>query len=261
VAVDETGTGDLHTSLEVLASLESAELGEGNSLLDVLAGDISGGDLLHSFGNVLAGGRELFGLSGNSDGEETSVRVGVVLGRDLDLREALGGLREEREARGPFDSRLTTKEGSQNGSLGLVARRTERAGTGEGDDNRVAGLARNALLTAIVLRRHALPRPKLAEAGTGRKTGEELTNPLGQLSRLRTAGNEGNVRLGICSPGELRNGFSGQVFLEWCSRGGGEALSETAVECQAVCRIKSQGLRVRQEGLLLELDDVQDDLV
>lgn len=149
--MNQTGAGSLKTSVKSLERLQSTELGQGNGLLDVLAGDLAGGGLLQSVDDVLAGSANLLGLAGKGDSEEASVGVGVVLGGDVELGEVLGGLGQKGEARSPLDGGLAAQQGSQDGSLGLEASGTKGAGSGEGNHNSVAGLGGNALLTTEIL--------------------------------------------------------------------------------------------------------------
>lgn len=261
VAVDKTGSGSLETGLEGLDGLQSAELGEGNGLLDVLGGDLTSGNLLEGVDDVLAGGTNLVGLAGQGDGEQTSIGVGVVLGRDTDLVEALGGLRQKREAGGPLDGRLAAQKSSQNGSLGLVARGAEGAGAGEGDHNSVADLGGNVLLAAEVLGSHGRQDIVLAGGIASGGVLEELTNPLGELSGVGTASDKSNVGLGVGTLGELGQSIAGDVLLEGRSLGGGDGGTQTAVESNAVGSINSNGLRVGVDSLLLVLKEGADNLV
>lgn len=192
-AVDQAGAGGLETSVEGLQGLQGTELGQGNGLLDVLAGDLAGGGLLENVNDVLAGGSNLVSLAGEGDSEETGVRVGEVLGRDVDLVEALGGLGQKGEARSPLDGGLAAEQSSQDGSLGLEASSAESAGTGEGDHDGVAGLGGNALLTAVVLASLGGLDLVLAGGGTGGEILEELANPLGDIGRVGASGDKSDV--------------------------------------------------------------------
>ena len=261
VAVDETGAGSLKTGLEGLDGLQSAELGESNSLLDVLGGDLTGGGLLEGIDNVLAGGADLVGLAGQGDSEKTGIGVGEVLGRDAEMVEALGGLRQKGEAGGPLDSGLTAQKSSENGSLGLVACGAESAGTGEGDHNSIADLGGNALLTTVVLGGDGGQNAVFAGGVAGRGALEELSNPLRDLSGVGAAGDESNVGFGVGALSELGEGIAGDVLLVRRGLGGGNRGAQTAVESNTVGGIDSNGLRVGVDGLLLVLDEFADNLV
>lgn len=91
-AVDKGRAGGFQTGSDVLEGFEGAELGERRGLLDVFGGHLTGSHLSEHVGNVLAALCNLISPSGESNGQETSVRVGVVLRRDVELREALRGL-------------------------------------------------------------------------------------------------------------------------------------------------------------------------
>lgn len=261
VAVDQTGSSDLQTGLEVLAGLEGAELGQSGGLLDVLAGNLASGDLLEGVYNVLAGGSDLVGLAGDGDGEETGVGVGEVLGGDLDLGESGGGLAQQREARSPLDGGLTTQEGSQNGRLGLVAGGAKGTGAGESNDDGVAVLAGDALLTTEVLGGSAATGLELVGGDAGGQLAEELVHPLGQLGGVGAAGDNGDIGLRVGALGELSNTLCGQVLLVRGGGGGSDVLTETTVEGQAVDGVDGQSLGVLKQSLLLVFDEVDDELV
>lgn len=261
-AVDQGRARGLQTGLEGLDRLEGTELGQSNCLLDLIAGNLTSSGLLEGVDDVLAGGGNLTGVSGKRNGEETGVRVGVVLGRGTDLREALGGLGQERGARGPLDGRLTTKERGEDGSLGLVASGAECAGTREGDHEGVSGLAGDALLTTVVFRSNLVL--DLVLAGAAASAGElleELTGPLGELGRVGTATDKSNVGLGVGVLGELREGLHVEVFLKGDGGVRGDVLTQTAVESKTVGGIDSQALSVGGKGCLLVLEEGKDVLI
>lgn len=259
--VDQGRARGLQTSLEGLDRLEGTELGQGSCLLDLIAGDLTSSGLLESVDDVLAGSSNLAGVSGKRNGEETGVRVGVVLGRGTDLREALGGLGQERGARGPLDGGLTTQEGGEDGSLGLVASGAECAGTREGDHESVAGLAGDALLTTVVFRSNLVLNLVLAGAASAGELLEELTGPLGELSRVGAATDKSNVGLGVGVLGELGEGLHVEVFLKWDGGVRGDVLTETTVESNTVGGIDSQALSVGGKGCLLVLEEGKDVLI
>ena len=261
VAVDKAGAGSLKTGLEGLDRLQSAELGEGNGLLDVLGSDLTGGGLLEGVDDVLAGGTDLVGLAGQGDGEKTGIGVGVVLGGNAKLAEALGGLGQKGEAGGPLDSGLAAQKSSENGSLGLVACGAESAGSGESDHNSVADLGGNALLTTVVLGGDGRQNVVFAGGVDGGGVLEELANPLGDLSGVRAGGDQSDVGLGVGTLSELGQGIAGDVLLVGGRLGGGDGGAQTAVESDTVGSIDSNGLRVGVDGLLLVLEELADNLV
>lgn len=259
-AVNKTRASSLKTGLEGLNGLQSAELGEGRSLLDVLAGDLTGGGLLEGIDDVLAGSANLVGSTGKSNGEETSVGVRDVLGGDVELGEALSGLGKERETGGVFNGGLAAEKSSKNGGLGLVASGTESAGSRESNSDSVAGLGWDSLLTTEVLGSHGRLDLVLASGTTGGETGEELAYPLGDVGRVGTSGNEGDIRLGVSVLGELSQGVAGEVLLEGSGLAGGDGGTQTAVEGNAVGSINRNGFGVRVDGLLLVLEELADKL-
>lgn len=258
--MDQTGASGLKTSVEGLQRLQSTELGQSNGLLDVLAGDLTGGGLLQDVNDVLGGGANLVGLAGESDSEETGVRVGVVLGRDVDLGESLGSLGQKGETRSPLDGGLAAQQSSQNGSLGLEAGGAESAGTGEGDHDSVTGLGGDALLTTEVLASRGGLDAVLAGGSTGGEVLEELTNPLVNIGRVGASGDESDVGLGVGILGELSESIAGEVLLVGGALGGGLGGTQTAVEGNTVGGIDGNALGVGVDGLLLKLEEIADDL-
>lgn len=260
-AVYQGGARGLKPGLEGLHRLESTELGQSSGLLDLLVGNLTSSNLLDSISDVLAGSGDLAGISGKRNSEETGVRVGVALGRDTELSEALGGLGQEREARGPLDGRLATKEGSEDSNLGLVARGPECAGAGEANHDSVFGLVGDALLTTVVLRGTLVLDLVLAGGASGRKPLEELTNPPRKLRGVGAAADESNVGLGVGILGELGESLDGEVFLKRDGGVRGDVVTETAVESQAVGGIDTKVLGVSRDSLLSELEEVGNELV
>lgn len=242
--VDQAGAGGLEAGLESLDGLESTELGQSGGLLDVLTSNLASGGLLEGVDDAFTGSANLVGLAGQSDSEKTGVRVSEVLGGNVELGEAVGGLRQERETGGPFDGGFAAQQGGQDGSLGLEASSAECAGTGERNHNGVAGLGRDTLLTTEVLGRLGGLYLELAGGTAGREVLEELAHPLGDVGGAGTSGNESNVRLGIGILGELGQGIGRQVFLVWGAQGRGDGGAQAAVESDAVSGINSHVLRV-----------------
>jgi hypothetical protein len=67
---------------------------------------------------------------------------------------------------------------------------------------------------------------ELVLAGAGAGDGlEEVTGPLGELCRVDTAANKGDVGLGIGVFGELGQSFSGEVLLVWDMSRGADAVA------------------------------------
>lgn len=259
--MDQARAGGLEAGLESLDGLQGAELGQSSGLLDVLAGDLAGGGLLEGIHDVLAGGTNLLGLAGEGDGEQTSVGVGKVLGRHLELVEALGGLGQERETGSPLDGRLAAQEGSKDGSLGLVAGGAEGAGTGEGDHDGVANLGGDALLTTEVLAGRGGLHLVLAGGGAGGEVLEELAHPLVDIGGVGAGGNESNVGLGVGILGELSQGIGREILLVGRVGGGGDGRAQATVESDTVSGIKSDVLGVGESGLLVVLEEVADNLL
>lgn len=259
--MNQTGAGSLKTSVKSLERLQSTELGQGNGLLDVLAGDLAGGGLLQSVDDVLAGSANLLGLAGKGDSEEASVGVGVVLGGDVELGEVLGGLGQKGEARSPLDGGLAAQQGSQDGSLGLEASGTKGAGSGEGNHNSVAGLGGNALLTTEILGGNGGLDLVLAGGGTGGEILEELANPLGDIGRVGASSDESDVGLGVGILGELSQSITGDVLLIRGALGRSLGGAQAAVEGNAVSGIDGNVLGVGEDGLLLVLEQIADNLL
>lgn len=259
--MDQTRAGGHETGLESLDGLQSAELGQSGGLLDVLAGDLAGGGLLEGIHDVLAGGTNLLSLAGEGDGEQTSVGVGDVLGRHLELVEALGGLGQERETGSPLDGRLAAQEGSKDGSLGLETGGAKGAGAGESDHDGVADLGGDTLLTTEVLAGSGGLDLVLAGGAAGGEALEELAHPLVDIGGVGTGGNESNVGLGVGILGELSQGVGREVLLVGRVGGGGDGRAQATVESDTVSSIESNVLGVGESGLLVILEEVADNLL
>lgn len=259
--MDQAGAGGLETGLEGLDGFESAELGQSNGLLNILAGDLAGGGLLEGVDNILAGGGNLIGLAGEGDSEETGVRVGVVLGRDVELREALGGLGEEREAGGPLDGGLAAEQSSEDGGLGLEASSAKGAGAGEGNYGGAAVLGGDTLLTTEVLASLGGLDLVLAGGGTSGQILEELADPLGNIGGVGAGGDETNVGFGVGILGELSEGITRQVLLVRGGLGGGDGSTQATVEGNTVGGIKGNVLGAGGESQLLVLEEIDDNLL
>lgn len=119
VALDESGTGKLNTSIDVLAELKLLELGGGLGLGEVLLGNTLG-DLLEGVDDLLSGTLDVLGGALDGDRKETSVRVDGALGLDVCALELVRGLGKERETRRPLDGGLATEKSGKDGNLGLV---------------------------------------------------------------------------------------------------------------------------------------------
>lgn len=260
-AVDQGSTGGLKAGLEGLSGLESTELGQRNGLLDLVTSNLPGSRLLENVNHVLAGSSNLVGLSRDCNGEETGVGVGVVFGCDTDLREALGGLGEERETRSPLDGRLAAEEGRKNGSFRLVARSAKGARAREGNHNGVSRLGRDTLFATIVLGGSVGPHFELARAASAGDLCEELTNPPGHLCGGRAASNDGDVRFSVGVLGKLGDGIGREVLFERATGGGSNVLTQTAVEGKSVGSVNGDVLSIGGKGLLSVLDEVEDELV
>lgn len=260
-AIDKSRASGLQTSLQVLKRLKGTELGQRSSLVDILTGHLASGNLVKNLHSLLAGRVNLVGLSGDGDGEETRVGVCVVLGRGANLREALGGLGQEREARGPLDGRLPAKERGEDGDLGPVATGAEGAGTRECNHEGIAGLRRDTLLAAKVLRGDVWLDAVLAGTGRAGEFLEELTNPLRHVSRVGAAADKGNVGLRISLLGEFGESIHIEVLLNWDVEARDDVLTQTAVESQAVGDIVSQSLCVGRNSILLKPQELDNMLV
>lgn len=91
-------------------------------------------------------------------------------------------------------------------------------------------------------------------SGSGRNVVEELTNPLGQLTRLDTVGDNGEVGGSVGGFGEVGDSVGVEVLAQ---RGGGRRRSrdtETAVEGKTVGGVDGHLEDVTEEVLLGELD-------
>lgn len=259
--VDQARAGSLEAGLESLDGLQSAELGQSSGLLDVLAGDLTGGGLLERIDDVLAGGTNLLSLAGQGDGEQTGIGVGQVLGGHVELVEALGGLGQERETGSPLDGGLAAEQGSEDGSLGLVASGAKGAGAGEGNHNGVADLGGDALLTTEVLAGGGGLDLVLAVGGAGGEVLEELARPLADIGGVGAGSNKSNVGLGVGILGVLSKSIGREVLLIGRRRGGGNGGAQATVESDTVGGIKSNVLGVGESGLLVVLEEVADNLV
>ena len=261
--VDEGRASELHAGGQVLAGLESTEAGEGSSLLDLLCGDLAGSNLLDSLDNLLGGLTDsLARLAGNGDVEETSVGVGDVLGRDLDARDGLSGLGEDRGAGSPLDAGLTTKEGSEDSELGLVARGAEGARAREANHDGVARDVADTLLTSKVLGLLGSNGGEGTGGTGGRDVAEELANPLGDIcAGVGAAGDDGNGGLGISSLGEFSDSLSIDVVADRDGRGRSQRVSEATVESNAVHGFPSLGGGVRRKKFLIVLDMSEDEFL
>lgn len=234
--------------------LELQVLGASLGLLDVLALDVTTRNLLQSLDGFGGSAGDI--LSGTTDGDSKKTGIGVdeALGVDLSAWEVLAGLGKEGETRSPFDLRLATKQGTENGNLRLVGATSVGAGAGEGDDNRVLARVSDTLLTTVVLGLGGL------ESLRGLGAGEELANPLGQLAMLGPVGDNGEVGLGVGLRSELGDGL-GLEILAVGGRGGGDKRgAKAAVESQAVDGVQGE-LPGVGEALLVDEVDERDDLL
>lgn len=108
----------------------------------------------------------------------------------------------------------------------------------------------NALLTTEVLR---LGGGDLGSGGR-RNVVEELTNPLGELTRLNTVGDNGEVGGGVGGVGEVGNGIGVEVLAHGSGGRRRSGDTKTAVEGKAVGRVDGHLENVTEESLLGELD-------
>lgn len=259
-AINQGRAGKLNTGVKDLSGLECAELGQGDSLLDFLGGDLTGSDLLESIGSALGDSGNRVGLARDGNGEETGVRVGVVLGRNLDAV-ALGGLPDEREARSPLDRRLASQQSSQNSNLRLVSRGAVLTGAGEADNDGVSGLAGSALLTTVELAGYVLLDLELTgRCGRG-VLAKELAHPFGNLCRIGADGDKSNVGFGIGALGEFSNTLAGNIRLYGGGRGGVKALTKAAVESSCMSRVQGHIFCLLQKDLLAEPEVRKDKFV
>lgn len=255
-ALDKTSTSELHSGLSGLAVLELLELGESLGLGKVLVADTAGDSLdgvddgLSVLGNVV-------GRAGESDAEETGVGEDVALGLDLEARGSLGGLEKTARAGRPLDAGGTTKQRSQNGSLGLVRRAGRAARAGESNDHRVAGAVRDTLLTTEVL---GLLRLELVRR-LARDVGEELADPLVELALRNTVADNGEGGLGVGGSGEVGDRLGVDVLADGEGRRSVDRLAETAVESKTEGGVLGHCGGVGEERLLVELHDGVDLLV
>ena len=260
--VNQSRAGSLQTGFERLDGLQSTELGVGSGLLDFFRGDFTSSDLLEHVDHGLAGRSHLADVTGQGDGQQPGVGVGVVGGRDLQLLDVLGGLREQREARGPFDGGLAAQQRRQHRHGRLVACGAEGTGAREGQHEGVAGLAGDPLLASVVFRRAVVLH--LVRAGAAARAGqalEELADALRQVRRRRARADQCDVGLGVRVLGEFRHGLRVQVLVRRRGANGRDACAQSAVEGQSVGRVDSNGLGVRREEVLLQLEEVDDVLV
>lgn len=235
-----------------LAGRQEVELGLGNGLDHILLRNLALGDALQNLDRLLRrfpdgtpGARDL-------DGEETAIRVRVVGSLGLRAGVRRRDLGEDAEAGRPLDRRLAAEEADQNSGFGAAG---AEGGAGEGDDDRVETVPRDARLSAVVFGRIRAQRA----LGLGGDLLEEGLEPLLKTTLAGTVGNDGDVGLGVGRLGE-----SGDVVLVQVGpnrRFGGrvERVTEASVEGDGVGGIERDAI-VADLGLLLA-DDALDLLV
>lgn len=248
--MDQVGTGVDDANTANLAAGKESELGLGNSLDQNLLGDTALSNALERLDGSLGSLLDGRGLAVDLDGEETSIRVGVVGG--LGLGTGGGSLGQEGEAGRPLDGGLAAEETGKDGSLGAAG--TE-GGTGESDNNRVLADGGDALLTTVVLGGDVVE----GAGALGRDGLEEGLDPLLEAVLAGTVGDNGDVGLGVGSGGKVGNGLLVQVGVDGCAWGGIERGTEARVESDGVGGIEGNGGGVHL-GLLL-VNDILDLLV
>lgn len=224
----------------------------------MLAGDLAGSNLLDGVNGSLGSLSNGLGRAGDGGVQKTSVGVDGTGGLDLGGGSGLG-LAEDGEAGGPLDGGLATEQGAEDSNLGLVELAGEGAGAGEGNDEGVAAVVSEALLTAVVLGLLAA----LAELleGRGRDVVEELANPLGELAVVGAVGDNGEVGLCVCALGKVLDGLGVEVLGVGGGRGRGGRVAEAAVEGEAVGRVDGHLDGAADEALVGEVDQGEDLLV
>ena len=216
-----------------LANRQKVELGIGNGLGDILLRDVAIGNALDGLDGLLGGLLDATGGAGDLDGEETSVRVGVVVSGGRDAGRAGSGLGKEREAGVPLDVALATEQGSKDGDLGLVV---GQGGAGESDDVGILSGTAGARLAAEVLGGGRV-EAQVARAGRGNGLEEGLA-PLGELGLSGTVGDKGDVALVVDSLGEACDSVLVHVGAERSGARRVEGRTEAGVERDRVSGIK-----------------------
>lgn len=232
-AADQLSTSGDNAGTGGFAGREEVELGLGDGLCEILLGDRAVSNGLDSLDSLLGSGFDAGSGAADGDGEETSVRVGVVLGISLNTGGVGGSLGEEGEASGPLDVGLTTEESGKDGNLGLVV---AEGGTGEGDNVGVLSGAGSALLTTEVLASGGV-KLQLARAGGGNGL-EEGIGPLVQVGLGSAISHQGNVGLVEDSLGVRGNAVLVQVRAQGGGGGREERFTKASVEGNRVSRVK-----------------------
>jgi hypothetical protein len=255
--VDQTVSGEFQTSTHILAVLELLELSGGLGLGDLLARDLSSGDLLNRINGGLGGRCDALCGAGDEGEEQTGVGVDGVGGVDLDARSR--SVAEDGEAGGPLNSGLSAEQRAEHSQFGLVELAGEGAGTGESNDHGVAAVVGNALLAANVLGLRLASIRLLA--GLGGHIVEELVHPFGEVAVVSAVGNHCKVGLGVCDLGVVFDGGGVEVLRVGRLRGGGGRGAEAAVEGEAVGGVGGHGGDAREEAPVGEVDEREDLLI
>ncbi|KAB5583682.1 hypothetical protein GE09DRAFT_308169 [Coniochaeta sp. 2T2.1] len=219
-----------------LANRQKVEPGVGNGLGDILLRDVSVGDALEGLDRLLGCLLDATGRARDGDGEETGVRVGVVVGGGRDTGRAGGSLGEEGEASGPLDVALAAEKGGEDRDLGLAVR---QGGTGESDDVSVCAGTAGARLAAEVLAGSGV-EAQVARAGGGNGLEEGLA-PLGELGLSGTIGHQGDVALVVDGLGIACDRVLVQVGAEGSGARRVESGAEAGVESNGVSGVKGEG--------------------
>lgn len=194
----ETVSSELKTGADVLAVLQLLELGSSLGLGDFFRGNLASSDLLDGLDGGLGCGRYILSRASDGGVEQACVRVDGA--GSLDLGTSSGSVAEFSEAGRPLDSRFAAEKRCKDGNLRLVEVASEGAGAGECNDESVAAVVCDALLTTEVL--------GLLNTGLNRLfegiivAAEELSNPLGEVAVLGTVGYEGEIGLSVGERGE-----------------------------------------------------------
>lgn len=249
-AVDKTRTSLQKARRSQLSLLQNVELGVGNGLGNVILADAAIGNALQGLASLLSTLTDRGSVAGQLNGQQTSIRVSQVRGRDGETRGSSSGLGEEAEARGPLDGRLSTKKSSQDGNLRLGA---SSIGSRESNDHSIATRMASSLLTAVVL--GSLSLKGLAALGGSRNILEELANPVGQGISGGTIGNNSDVGLGVDNVGVAGNVLFVQVLLDGRRGRGVDGSTEAVVEGNGMGVVEGESSNVGIEGGLLEVEN------
>ncbi len=248
--LDKPGTSGNETGLNVGNLLKGTVLGASNSLGEVLLGDVALRDGLDDLDGLSGGRADGLSWAREVDGEETSVGVCGVDGRDVGAWCGSGGLGEKGETWGPLDGGLSAQKSSKDSDLWLVAgSSSERAGAWERNNVGVVGAGvSNTLLSSEVLGGWA------GELAAGPDIAEELTHPFGDLSLASTVGDNGDVGLGVGRLGELSDAVLVKILGQWSLGGWVQWCAEAGVKCNTVNGIASDLGGVVVGAVLLDVD-------